>query len=378
MTIGQHGPDSGKDALLQYHRREMEGRSSAPPSRPMTRPLVTLLMTTYKHEPFVHQAVRSALAQDYQPLQIIISDDASPDRTFEAIVEETRGYRGPHELHVRRNAERRRSIRHVEEAMSLVRGELVVTAHGDDVSVPRRVSMLVEAWRRERVSMVSSGLLIIDRDGSRHMPVNEAAPARRIPPEEIVAEGWLWQMLGATLAMEPDVIRGFAPLGDRLPIGLDFVLPLRAAAMKGLYYVKEPLVLYRRHGGNMSNFTTDRANRSRAAFEETSAALQVLMHMQWYDDIGVLQAARPDDTALVRLRGQLLDRLHQDLRSWSRYRAALWAEGKLPTWIDEAEMMARPLIFPQPADQAFAAHSADPGQATSAQDSAPAPTQNTG
>ncbi|MGH7125821.1 MAG: hypothetical protein ACREFI_15715, partial [Stellaceae bacterium] len=179
--------------------------------------------------------------------------------------------------------------------------------------------------------------------------------------------------LGATLAMEPDVIRGFAPLGERLPVGLDLVLPLRAAAMKGLYYVSEPLVLYRRHGGNMSNFTMDRANQSLAALQETALALQISMRMQWFDDIGVLQAARPDDQALVKLRGQLLDLLHQELRYWSRHRAALWAEGKLPTWIDEAEMLARPLVFPQPADRAFAA---EPEHAARASGGAPARTQN--
>ncbi|MGH7124251.1 MAG: glycosyltransferase family 2 protein, partial [Stellaceae bacterium] len=167
----------------------------------MASPLVTLLLMTYRQEPFVREAVRSALAQDYQPLQIIISDDASPDRTFEVIAEETHGYRGPHEVQIRRNAERRRSIRHMEEAVSLARGELVVTAHGDDVSVARRVTALVEAWRRERVSMVSSRVRIIDRNGGRSMAVNEDVPSRRIPPEEIVGEIWLTQMLGATLAM---------------------------------------------------------------------------------------------------------------------------------------------------------------------------------
>ena len=338
----------------------------------MTAPLVTLLLTTYKQEPFVREAVRSALAQDYQPLQIIVSDDASPDRTFEAIAEETRGYPGPHELQIRRNAERRRSIRHLEEVLPLARGELVVIAHGDDVSMPRRVSMLVEAWRRERVSMVSSGVLMIDRDGSRHMPVNSDAPARRILAEEIVSGGWLWPMLGSTLAMEPDVIRAFAPLGDRLPAGLDSVLPLRAAAMRGLYYVNEPLVHYRRHGGNMSNFTVDRANRSRVAARESLLALDLAMHTQWYDDLGALQAARPDDQALSRLCGQVAQRLHQELRQWSQDRTELWAEGKLPTWIDEAEMRARPLAFPQYADRAFAEDSAEPGRGTGAQGNAPA------
>jgi hypothetical protein len=142
--------------------------------------------------------------------------------------------------------------------------------------------------------------------------------------------------------------------------------------------VNDPLVLYRRHGGNMSNFSTDRTSESVAAFEETSIALQLATHMQCYDDIGVLQAARPDDAALARLRGDLLNRLHDELRYWSRRRTALWAAGKLPTWVDEAEMLARPLTFPQHVDRAFAVDSEASAQAARAQSDAPATKQKMG
>ena len=219
---------------------------------------------------------------------------------------------------------------------------------------------------------------MIDREGSRRTPIDASAPSRRIPAEEIAAAVWLWPMLGATLAMEPDVIRGFAPLSQRLPAGLDFVLPLRAAAMKGFYYVSEPLVLYRRHGGNMSNFVTDRASRSVAAGKETHFALQLSIQMQRYDDIGVLQATRSDDKALVKLRIQVLRRLHDELRQWSRHRAALWAAGMLPTWIDEAEMLARPLNSPQTTDLALASESAHPGHAPDSVGNGPILTRGAG
>jgi hypothetical protein len=218
---------------------------------------------------------------------------------------------------------------------------------------------LVEAWRRERVSMVSSNALIIDRAGNPRQPIAKEAPARRIPPTEIVANVWLWPMLGATIAFEPDVVRSFAPLGERLAAGLDHVLPLRAAAMKGFYYLDEPLVLYRRHGGNMSNFVVDRAAGSRAAFQETDIAFQLTLHMQWYDDIGALCSARPEDAALSELRLRLSDRLQSELRYWCRLRAALRAEGKLPTWIDEADMLARPLTFHMAMDREILAEAAE-------------------
>ena len=58
--------------------------SSEPPAAPEPPPLVTLALITYRQERFVREAVRGVLAQTYSPLQVVISDDASPDATFES------------------------------------------------------------------------------------------------------------------------------------------------------------------------------------------------------------------------------------------------------------------------------------------------------
>jgi glycosyltransferase involved in cell wall biosynthesis len=52
------------------------------------KPLLTLAMFAYNHERFIAEAVRGALRQTYSPLEIIISDDCSTDRTFEIIQSE--------------------------------------------------------------------------------------------------------------------------------------------------------------------------------------------------------------------------------------------------------------------------------------------------
>ena len=50
-------------------------------------PLVTFALFAYNQEAFIREAVASALSQTYEPLEIILSDDCSTDRTF-AIMQE--------------------------------------------------------------------------------------------------------------------------------------------------------------------------------------------------------------------------------------------------------------------------------------------------
>ena len=48
-------------------------------------PLATLVVLFYKHERFVEDTVAGALSQTYPNLEIIFSDDNSPDGTFEVL-----------------------------------------------------------------------------------------------------------------------------------------------------------------------------------------------------------------------------------------------------------------------------------------------------
>jgi glycosyltransferase involved in cell wall biosynthesis len=57
-------------------------------------PLVTLVLFAYNQEKFIRQAMEGAFAQTYQPLEIIVSDDSSPDGTFAIMSEWQRPIRG--------------------------------------------------------------------------------------------------------------------------------------------------------------------------------------------------------------------------------------------------------------------------------------------
>ena len=116
----------------------------------MALPTVSFLLTAYQHAPFVGDAVRCVLAQDYQPLEIILSDDGSSDGTFDIIEEVASEYQGAHTVVVNRNDENLGEPEHVNKLVGLARGNILIIGHGDDLAMPQRTRRLVDRSKMAR------------------------------------------------------------------------------------------------------------------------------------------------------------------------------------------------------------------------------------
>jgi len=107
-------------------------------TRPGERPLITFLVFTYQHAKFIRETLESAFAQTYSPLEIVVSDDASTDGSWDLIREAAAAYRGPHQIVLNRNERNLGIGAHLNRCFRMCRGEIIVQADGDDVSLPQR------------------------------------------------------------------------------------------------------------------------------------------------------------------------------------------------------------------------------------------------
>jgi len=205
---------------------------------------------TYQQERYVRKAVKSALAQTYTPLEIIISDDCSPDGTFEIIEEEIRAYRGPHRVISNRHSQNTGMASNLNRAWELSSGDFIVIQSGDDISMPGRVEILVDAWRTPSVvDLVVSDVIVIDPD-DREMRRGWPDPvARPVTLGETIQQGECY-VLGCAVGHSRDLVARFGSI-DPSVIQEDWVLPFRALLSRGIRVINEPLVMYRRHGGNL-------------------------------------------------------------------------------------------------------------------------------
>ena len=108
----------------------------------MESPLISYVLTTYNCEKFAEDSIKCALAQTYSPLEIVVCDDGSTDHTFEVIKDIVAQYHGPHKVVLHKNEKNLGITRNMNNAyIHLASGEIIVAAHGDDISIPERTQI---------------------------------------------------------------------------------------------------------------------------------------------------------------------------------------------------------------------------------------------
>lgn len=147
------------DALIETY-----GNPDLPEGTP-DRPLVTFALFAYNQEKFIREAVEGAFSQTYSPLEIILSDDCSSDRTFEIMREMAKGYSGAHSVRIRKNKINLGIVNHLAAVTSEARSEYIILAAGDDVSVEIRTEITVPIMISTRCDVACSNVNIMNEEG---------------------------------------------------------------------------------------------------------------------------------------------------------------------------------------------------------------------
>lgn len=228
------------------------------------RPLVTFALFAYNQEKYIREAVEGAISQTYEPLEIILSDDCSTDRTFEIMQEMAGEYAGKHRITVRRNAKNEGTACHVQSVFTESAGRLFVVAAGDDISLPERVMALFNVWESEGHpnGVVGSGWEIFQDDDVVNVirfTKNRSIFANN--PLEGYARAYWLPAAAPTVAYTRDIFEKFSPLFGGGLIE-DAPLFFRAALVGRFVHCHEVLVRVRRHDSNTgTGYTLNDAKR---------------------------------------------------------------------------------------------------------------------
>lgn len=177
-------------------------------------PRVSIGMPVYNGEDFIEQAIDSILAQTYPDFELIISDNASTDRTCEICEQYAARDQRIRYYRVEKNQGAAWNFNRV---FSLASGEFFKWAAHDDIILPEFLEKAVAALdQHPEVVLAASHVLIINDDGERvddyTIRLRVDSPSPRVRFRDLVLEWHLcYDVFGL---MRTDIVRQTPVMGN--------------------------------------------------------------------------------------------------------------------------------------------------------------------
>lgn len=235
-----------------------------------TKPIVSIILTSFNHAKYLREAIDSALAQTFTDFELIIWDDASIDNSWGII----QSYTDPR-IKAFRNDQQRRGIYGINKAISEVaQGEYIAIHHSDDVwQVGKLAAQLAIMHEQEDVGAVFTSVEVIDEAGVTVTDENVYYTSI-FDRENKSRHQWLRRFFlqGNALCHPSVLVRkqcydkcglyryGLAQVGD-------FDMWIRLCLRYAIHVIAEPLVKFRFHEGDGNTSAIRPETRRRIPYE---------------------------------------------------------------------------------------------------------------
>jgi glycosyltransferase involved in cell wall biosynthesis len=298
----------------------------------------SILFIAYNQSRYVAEAIRSAMAQDYSDLELVVCDDASTDDT-RLILEEELASCPPQITVVRAHSDKNGGLlANFNRGMANCSGDLIIAMAGDDVSRPDRVSAIVEQFSKHPECMlVFSNWQRIDAEGGilPGGPKNVGKGVFTYGSQISNVYGGS-PVYGAAAAYRADLFKTFGPM----MIGHhpeDRCYWVRALLLGEVRYLPQVLLDWRMHGTNLSNSLR---------MEDSMSARKKMARQMLFKQHYALQHTRDIQRSLEKawITRELASRLFRLLeidRERQRLRRYSLMEAPWKLWLASARRLVR-------------------------------------
>ncbi|MBX9753994.1 MAG: glycosyltransferase [Pseudomonadaceae bacterium] len=291
-------------------------------------PLVSVIIASYNHGPYIEASIASVLAQTYGNIELLVVDDGSSDDSVERIqrLQRLHGF----DFRVQKNQGLSRTLN---ETVARARGELITPFGSDDVMLPQRLALQVAYLQgKPEVGICAGNIEEIDAAGNSRGAPRELQ-LRRLDFDDV----FLNRKAGApapTLLFRREALAKVGGFDPQIRLE-DLYIQLKIT--RAGYFVDilgEVLAQYRVHGSNTYKnyrFMVDNVLRTYAQFSDHPAYAQVCNSFR---NSMLLKCARQDKALAWGLLRQIPWRfwngktvrgfLRLLLSGWSRPGAIKW------------------------------------------------------
>lgn len=202
---------------------------------------ISVCIATFNGEKYISEQLSSILSQLKTSDEVIISDDHSTDLT-ESIVNSFQDPRIKFFI----NKLKKGPVKNFENAISKATGEIIFLADQDDIWVDNKVIKILDQFNNDKkLTCVFSNAQIIDKKGNK----TDKVFFNDIPKLNFISLILKNHFLGCTMAFKKNV--NILPFNKRLPMH-DWYIGLKHLKVGKVAFINENLVLYRRHGENVT------------------------------------------------------------------------------------------------------------------------------
>lgn len=213
--------------------------------------MISIAMTTYNGEKYLHEQIKSILLQSFADFELVICDDCSTDTTKEIIENYCKL---DNRITFCVNESNLGFMKNFEKVISLCKGEYIALCDQDDIWMPNHLEILYEKILEKECSLVGGNALLVDGDNNSLNTLlinNQNIPNVASEYENMLLYRNIFQ--GAAIMFEKKILSDALPFPNEIRFH-DWWLALIASEKKGVYYVNEPVLRYRQHGYNVTGF----------------------------------------------------------------------------------------------------------------------------
>lgn len=232
---------------------------------------VSICMATYNGASFLKEQLDSILSQMNECDELIISDNRSSDGTRCLL----NAYADP-----RVNIftfDKRGVIFNFENALKRAKGKFIFLADQDDVWLPGRLEIMVNAL--EISDLVLGNAIIANEDLCVSKPPLTLFDLNN-PSQGILSNLVKNSFTGCCMAFNRKILGASLPFPKTIPMH-DWWIGALALRLGKVSFISEPTILYRRHGGNASTLTSPSKNTYTLRLRMRMDMLIALMLRLW-------------------------------------------------------------------------------------------------
>lgn len=225
--------------------------------------LVSVIITTYKHEKFISETIDSILNQTFQDFEILIGDDSPNNDTWNVIEKYVKKY--PDKIRARHHEESLWVVKNLKFLMDKVNkdSQYIAFLEWDDIYIPNNLSTKLEVFKKHPdVSLIYNECSIINefwKTTTKYFLKNQWCKYfyknESLNLNEVLCSLTPLYHSWSTIMVKSDIIKKYPitiPSLSNHSLVSDFLFFFSVWNNEKIYGIEEPLTWYRVHSNNLS------------------------------------------------------------------------------------------------------------------------------